>query len=100
MWQLVSHKNAGLRKRATSGDSERGPAKFRSTLAQGVESNGNRVLCGQRVRARHMKDHNPAATMLTVGPFPRPGVEAEVEAIAAKPLPLAGERNTSSRLEE
>lgn len=37
-----------------------------------------------RIRARHMKDHNPAATMLVVGPFPRPGVEAEVEAIAAK----------------
>jgi enamine deaminase RidA (YjgF/YER057c/UK114 family) len=36
------------------------------------------------VRARHMKDHNPAATMLVVGPFPRPGVEAEVEVIAAK----------------
>jgi enamine deaminase RidA (YjgF/YER057c/UK114 family) len=31
-----------------------------------------------------MKDHNPAATMLVVGPFPRPGVEAEVEAVAAK----------------
>lgn len=37
-----------------------------------------------RVRARHMKDHNPAATMLVVGPFPRPGVEAEVEVVAAK----------------
>lgn len=37
-----------------------------------------------RVRDRHMKDHNPAATMLVVGPFPRPGVEAEVEVIAAK----------------
>lgn len=37
-----------------------------------------------RVRAGRMKDHNPAATMLTVGPFPRPGVEAEVEVIAAK----------------
>lgn len=38
----------------------------------------------QNVRAHHMKDHNPAATMLVVGPFPRPGVEAEVEVIAAK----------------
>ena len=37
-----------------------------------------------RVRAGHMKDHNPAATMLVVGPFPRPGVEAEVEVVAAK----------------
>lgn len=37
-----------------------------------------------RVRASHMGDHNPAATMLVVGPFPRPGVEAEVEIIAAK----------------
>jgi len=37
-----------------------------------------------RVRAGHMKDHNPAATMLVVGPFPRTGVDAEVEVIAAK----------------
>lgn len=37
-----------------------------------------------RVRAHHMKDNNPAATMLVVGLFPRPGVEAEVEVIAAK----------------
>jgi len=37
-----------------------------------------------RVWTRHMKDHNPAATMLVVGPFPRPGVEAEVEVVAAK----------------
>lgn len=36
------------------------------------------------VRARHMKDHNPAATMLVVGPFPRPSVEAEIEVVAAK----------------
>jgi 2-iminobutanoate/2-iminopropanoate deaminase len=38
----------------------------------------------QRTMARHMKDHNPAATLLVVGPFPRPGVEAEVEVVAAK----------------
>lgn len=37
-----------------------------------------------RVRAHHMEDHNPAATMLVVGPFPRPGVVAEIELIAAK----------------
>ena len=37
-----------------------------------------------RARARHMKDHNPAATILVVGKFPRPGVEVEIEAIAAK----------------
>jgi 2-iminobutanoate/2-iminopropanoate deaminase len=37
-----------------------------------------------RVRAYHMKDHNPAATMIVVGPFPRPGVEVEVEVVAAK----------------
>lgn len=37
-----------------------------------------------RVRARHMKDHNPAATILVVGAFPRPGVEVEIEAIAAR----------------
>ena len=37
-----------------------------------------------RARTRHMKDHKPGATMLVVGPFPRAGIEAEVEAIAAK----------------
>lgn len=37
-----------------------------------------------RVRARHMKDHNPAATILVVGKFPRPGVEVEIEVVAAK----------------
>lgn len=37
-----------------------------------------------RVRAQHMGDHNPAATMLVVGPFPRPGVVAEIELVAAK----------------
>jgi enamine deaminase RidA (YjgF/YER057c/UK114 family) len=37
-----------------------------------------------RVRAHHMEKHNPAATMLVVGPFPRPGVQAEVEVVAAR----------------
>ncbi len=37
-----------------------------------------------RVRVAHIRNHNPAATLLVVGPFPRPGVEAEVEVIAAK----------------
>ena len=36
------------------------------------------------VRGRVMGDHSPAATLLTVGPFPRPGVQVEIEAIAAK----------------
>lgn len=37
-----------------------------------------------RVRARLMKKHNPAATMLVVGPFPRPEVQAEIEVVAAR----------------
>lgn len=37
-----------------------------------------------RVRARHMGDHNPPATLLIVGAFPRLGVVVEVETIAAK----------------
>lgn len=37
-----------------------------------------------RVRARIMSDHNPPATLLVVRKFPRPGVEVEIEAIAAK----------------
>lgn len=37
-----------------------------------------------RIRRRLMGDHNPPATLLIVGQFPRPGVEVEIEAIAAK----------------
>jgi enamine deaminase RidA (YjgF/YER057c/UK114 family) len=37
-----------------------------------------------RVRGPIMGDHNPPAVILVVGPFPRPGVEVEIEAIAAK----------------
>jgi 2-iminobutanoate/2-iminopropanoate deaminase len=37
-----------------------------------------------RVRAGVMGDHNPPATLLVVNKFPRPGVEIEIEAIAAK----------------
>jgi enamine deaminase RidA (YjgF/YER057c/UK114 family) len=37
-----------------------------------------------RVRGRIMGDHNPPATLLVVEAFPRPGVEVEIEAIAAK----------------
>jgi 2-iminobutanoate/2-iminopropanoate deaminase len=36
------------------------------------------------LRARFMGDHNPPATLLVVNKFPRPGVEVEIEAIAAK----------------
>lgn len=36
-----------------------------------------------RVRSRIMAEHNPPATLLVVGKFPRPGVEVEIEAIAA-----------------
>jgi len=37
-----------------------------------------------RVRGQIMGDHNPPATLLVVNRFPRPGVEVEIEAIAAK----------------
>jgi enamine deaminase RidA (YjgF/YER057c/UK114 family) len=37
-----------------------------------------------RIRGRIMGDHNPPATFLVVNKFPRPGVEVEIEAIAAK----------------
>ncbi|MGD9880840.1 MAG: RidA family protein [Reyranella sp.] len=36
------------------------------------------------IRARLLGDHNPPATLLIVKAFPRPGVEVEIEAIAAK----------------
>jgi enamine deaminase RidA (YjgF/YER057c/UK114 family) len=36
------------------------------------------------IRGRIMGDHNPPATLLMVGTFPRPGVVIEIEAIAAK----------------
>ncbi len=37
-----------------------------------------------RIHPRFMGDHNPPVVLLTVGPFPRPGVEIEIEALAAK----------------
>jgi 2-iminobutanoate/2-iminopropanoate deaminase len=37
-----------------------------------------------QVRARLMGDHSPPATLLVVNPFPRAGIQIEVEAIAAK----------------
>jgi len=37
-----------------------------------------------RIRARIMGEHNPPATLLIVNEFPRPGVEVEIEAVAAK----------------
>jgi len=37
-----------------------------------------------RIRGRIMGDHSPPATLLIVRKFPRPGVEIEIEAIAAK----------------
>jgi len=36
------------------------------------------------IRGRIMGDHNPPATLLVVNKFPRPGVEVEIETIAAK----------------
>ena len=36
------------------------------------------------IRGRIMADHNPPATLLVVKMFPRPGVEVEIETIAAK----------------
>ena len=38
----------------------------------------------QRIRLEKMGDHAPPATLLVVGPFPRPGIEIEIEAVAAK----------------
>lgn len=37
-----------------------------------------------RLRGRYMGDHNPPVVLLVVGPFPRPGVEVEIEVVAAK----------------
>lgn len=37
-----------------------------------------------RIRGPIMGHHNPPATFLVVNKFPRPGVEVEIEAIAAK----------------
>lgn len=37
-----------------------------------------------RIREPIMDHHNPPATYLVVNKFPRPGVEVEIEAIAAK----------------
>jgi 2-iminobutanoate/2-iminopropanoate deaminase len=36
------------------------------------------------VRGRVMGAHNPPATLLVVNPFPRPGIQVEIEAVAAK----------------
>lgn len=36
-------------------------------------------VCGE-----YMGDHNPPATLLVVNPFPRAGIEVEIEAVAAK----------------
>ena len=37
-----------------------------------------------RAREKIMGGHNPPATLLIVGAFPRPGVQVEIETIAAK----------------
>jgi enamine deaminase RidA (YjgF/YER057c/UK114 family) len=37
-----------------------------------------------RIRGRIMGDRSPPATLLVVREFPRPGVEVEIEAVAAK----------------
>jgi 2-iminobutanoate/2-iminopropanoate deaminase len=37
-----------------------------------------------RIRGRIMGDHNPPATLLVVGTFPRSGVAVEIETIATK----------------
>jgi 2-iminobutanoate/2-iminopropanoate deaminase len=37
-----------------------------------------------RIRRTIMGSHNPPATLLVVKEFPRPGVEVEIEAVAAK----------------
>lgn len=35
-------------------------------------------------RPRYMGNHNPPNVLLVVGPFPRPGIEIEIEVVAAK----------------
>jgi 2-iminobutanoate/2-iminopropanoate deaminase len=37
-----------------------------------------------RIRPHFMGEHNPPVVLLCVGPFPRPGVEIEIEVVAAK----------------
>ena len=37
-----------------------------------------------RIRGRLMGEHNPPATLLIVDGFPRPGVQVEIETVAAK----------------
>lgn len=37
-----------------------------------------------RLRGRYMGEHHPPVVLLVVGPFPRPGIEVEIEAVAAK----------------
>ena len=37
-----------------------------------------------RIRARTIANHNPPATLLLVPGFPRPGIEVEIETVAAK----------------
>lgn len=45
----------------------------------------NKAILDDYVRARtKYVPHAPAATLLIVGPFPRPGIQVEIEAIAAK----------------
>lgn len=36
------------------------------------------------VRRAFLGENNPPATFLVVGPFPRPGIEVEIETVAAK----------------
>ena len=38
----------------------------------------------RRIRLEKMGDHATPATLLVVGPFPRTGIEIEIEAVAAK----------------
>ncbi len=37
-----------------------------------------------RLRGNYMGHHHPPVVLLVVGPFPRPGVQVEIEAVAAK----------------
>lgn len=36
------------------------------------------------LRGRYMGEHYPPVVLLVVGPFPRPGIQVEIEAVAAK----------------
>lgn len=58
---------------------------FRDVVRLTVYMTDKSLLDGYyKVRERVMGDHNPPAVLLIVNEFPRPGVQVEIETIAAK----------------